>query len=89
MASYDDLDSLIVALKIARISAWMKSEGWIGHASYGWFRLRVAGTTGYQEEVTGTDSNGEGGGRYSISNVDEDHIHDYIDAFNDIRSAVD
>ena len=89
MASYDDLDSLIVALKIARISAWMKSEGWIGHASYGWFRLRVAGTTGYQEEVTGTDSNGEGGGKYSISNVDEDHIHDYIDAFNDIRSAVD
>ncbi|GAA3529482.1 hypothetical protein [Nocardioides daeguensis] len=89
MSSYDDLDSLIVALKIARISAWMKSEGWIGHASYGWFRLRVAGTTGYQEEVTGTDSNGEGGGKYSLSNVDQDHIHDYIDAFNEIRSAVD
>ena len=28
MASYDDLDQLIVELKIARINAWMRSKGW-------------------------------------------------------------
>lgn len=89
MSSYDDLDALIVDLKIARISAWMKSEGWIGHATFGWFRFRVAGTTGYQEQVTGTNGNGEGGGRYSISDVEQDHIDDFSNAFDTIRGAVD
>lgn len=90
MSSYDNIDSLIVALKISAINAWMRSEGWFGGATAGgWTRFKIIGTYGYTEEVTGTDGSGGGGGDYTFGDVKQDHIHDYTDGFNTIRSDID
>lgn len=62
MASYDDLDQLIVELKIARINAWMRSLGWTeGGATEGGWSNEYGGPYRAIEEVSGTDSSGEGG----------------------------
>lgn len=88
MASYANLDSLIVTLKIARINAWMRSEGWTdGGATEGGWTHPYGGPYGLLQRVSGTDGNGEGGGDYS-----DDHGFEsdsYVEAFNTIRSAVD
>lgn len=88
MATYEELDSLVVALKVARINAWMRSEGWKeGGATEGGWTNPYGGPYGLEQRVSGTDGNGEGGGEYSDDNGFESSA--YVDGFNAIRSAVD